>query len=257
MRQGLVYLASISIHEISHILAARVLFKEKLRIVFLLSGFRGRWKSFQPERWVQCIICAFGPIGNILTAALIVVLPFEPSIKADFVKANLVIGVFNLIPLYPMDGGSILLILLYNSVGSNKAFSIMKKMGFGIRFILLIAGFYILIFHKNPSMFIAIILLPGITTIRRSVKRLNLSSLIRRKERIIKRKSYQIRNILILKDVSLGEALLLLDYDRYHIIHIADENLKILCEVTEQQVIDAILKHHVGKTLEEAFIQKQ
>jgi len=49
--------------------------------------------------------------------------------------------------------------------------------------------------------------------------------------------------------------MLLLDYDKYHIIHIADENLKILLEVTEQQIIDAILEHNVGKTLEEVFLK--
>jgi CRISPR/Cas system-associated endonuclease Cas3-HD len=51
--------------------------------------------------------------------------------------------------------------------------------------------------------------------------------------------------------------MLLLDYDKYHIIHIADENLNILKEVTEQQVIDAILMHNVGKTLGEVFLPGQ
>ncbi len=92
---------------------------------------------------------------------------------------------------------------------------------------------------------------------RRTVKHLNLDSLIRRRERILKKRTYQVRDILVIKDVSLGEVMLLLDYDKYHIIHIADENLNILKEVTEQQVIDAILMHNVGKTLGEVFLPGQ
>ncbi|NLM10648.1 MAG: Zn-dependent protease [Clostridiaceae bacterium] len=257
MRQVLIYFAAILIHELFHVFAAQVLFREKIGIILLPSGFSGRWKSFQPEKWVQCAVCAFGPLGNILTAAAAKIFLFESYTKAEFIKANLFIGIFNLIPLYPMDGGSILLVFLYNKVGTDKTYGIMRKLGLGIRILLLTAGLYILVFYKNPSLFLAIILLPGLGTIKGTVKRLNLNSLIRRKERILKKRSYQMRDILLIKDVSLGEALLLLDYDKYHIIHIADENLKILGAVTEQQIIDAILQHNVGKTLEEVFIKKQ
>lgn len=257
MRQVLIYFVTIIIHELFHVFAAEILFREKIGIILLPSGFSGRWKSFQPEKWVQCVVCAFGPLGNIFTAAAVKVFPFEWYLKAEFVKANLFIGIFNLIPLYPLDGGSILLIFLYNSIGTNKTYNIMKKLGYGIRVILLATGIYILVFNNNPSLLSAIIFLPGVRTIRRSVKRLNLSSLIRRKERILRKKTYQMRDILVLKDVSLGETVLLLDYDKYHIIHIADENLKILRQVTEEQVIEAILKHNAGKTLEDAFIKEQ
>ncbi|HEY8420788.1 MAG TPA: site-2 protease family protein [Thermoclostridium sp.] len=256
MRHVLVYLATIIIHELFHIFAAKVLFREKISIILLPSGFSGRWKSYQPDKWVQCVICAFGPFGNILAAAIAFLLPVEWALKAEFEKANLFIGIFNLIPLYPLDGGNILLIFLYNRFGSNKAYSIMTKLGFGIRILLLAMGVCIFIFNQNPSMLLAITFLPGLEFIKRSVKRLNLSSLIRRKERILKKRTYQVRDILVLKDVSLGETLLLLDYDKYHIIHIADENLKILRKVTETEIIEAILKHNVGKTLEEAFIRE-
>jgi stage IV sporulation protein FB len=253
----LLYLAAILLHEIFHIIAARVLFREKLGIVFLPTGFVGRWKNFQPEKWKQCIIFAFGPFGNFLSAAFIAVIPLQWNDKVELVRANLIIGAFNLIPLYPMDGGSILLVLLYNRVGSNRAYKIMKKISGTVKIILQIMGLYILIFHNNFSMVACIILLPGIASIKKAVESLNLNSLIRRKQRFLKRKFYEMRSILIYKNVSLGDALLLLDYDRYHIIHIADDNLNILCQVSEQQVINAMLEHNVGTTLDEVFIKNQ
>jgi len=255
MGHALVYFAAIVIHELFHIFAAKVLFGEKISIALLPSGFSGKWNKFQPEKWIQCVVYASGPVGNILTAMAAKIFPFDFCFKNEFVNACIIIGIFNLLPLYPLDGGNILLILLYNRVGTLRTYSIMKKLGCTLRTLFLAAGIYTMLSNNNPSLLLTVIFLPGLENIRRSVKRLNLSLLIRRKERILRKKFYQMRDILVLKDLSLGETMLLMDYDKYHIIHVADENLKILCEITEQQLIDAILEHNVGKTLEEVFLK--
>lgn len=253
MWSGLSFIAALAVHEGFHWLAAHVFFREGIRIFFLPWGFRGAWERFQPDKWTQCIICSFGPAGNFLIAAIIALIPGRGTLIDGFVKANLFIGFFNLIPLYPMDGGSILLVLLYHRIGSNQTLRIMKQIGLGIRILLILSGLYILIAYKNPSLFITIALLPGIQSIKRSVSRLNLNALIRRRERILKKRAYPVRHILILKDVRLGEALLRLDYDQYHILHVADKNLKILAQITEQQLIDTIISQNSGRTFEEAF----
>ena len=129
----------------------------------------------------------------------------------------------------------------------------MQRFGSIIRVLLLLIGLYLTMRFKNPSLFITIALLPGIQSVKRSVNRLNLDALIRRKERILKKKAYPVRHILVLKEISLGEALLLLDYDQYHILHVADQQLQVLCQVTEQQLINAMMCQTAGKTLEEAF----
>jgi hypothetical protein len=60
---------------------------------------------------------------------------------------------------------------------------------------------------------------------------------------------------LVLKEVLLGEVLSLIDYDKFHIIHIADKTMKILCQITEQQLIDAMVKENAAKTIEEVFLK--
>ena len=76
------------LHEIFHIIAARVLFREKLGIVFLPTGFVGRWKNFQPEKWKQCIIFAFGPFGIFLVPHLAVI-PLQWNDKVELVRVTL------------------------------------------------------------------------------------------------------------------------------------------------------------------------
>lgn len=257
MPQGFFYLIAIAIHEAFHILAGYVIFRERLRIFFMPVGFRASWENFQPDKWVQCVVCAAGPAGNLFAAAIAALLPAGEGNLTDFLKANLVIGLFNLIPLYPMDGGSIVLILLYHGIGSIRTSRIAVRLGWTIRIILIITGFIMLVSYNNPSMLLTVIFLPGNQYAKRSVNLLNLSALLRRRERILKKRVFPVRHILLLKDVNLGEAVLFLDYDRYHIIHIADDNLGVLTQITEQQLIDAIMDLNAGKTLEEAFILQE
>ena len=256
MVKWLSYLISLLIHEAFHLLAGYLLNKRGIRIALTPVGFRGTWNNFQPEKRTQCIICAAGPLGNLSVAVILMLIPVNSEILRDLARANLFIGVFNLIPLYPMDGGNILLIFLYKYVGSKHTYSILKQIGQVIRIFLLITGLVLIFAYKNPSLFLALIFLPETKSIKRSVNRLNLNALIRRKERIIKKRAYRIRHVLVLKDVRLGEAVLLLDYDQFHIIHIADENLVLLKEISEKQLIDAIVSKSSDATLEEAFLNK-
>lgn len=253
MEPVLYSLLALLIHEGFHLITGHVIFREGFRVFFLPGGFRAVWKNVQPDKWAQCLISASGPAGNLLAAGIFAALQGRGEIYRDLVRANLVIGLFNLIPLYPMDGGSILLVLLYNRIGSRHTLRVMQRIGYGIRVLLLFVGIYILLVFQNPSLFITIALLPGIQSIKRSVSRLNLDAFIRRKERILKKKAYPVRHILVLKEVRLGEALLLLDYDRYHVLLVADGELQVLFHVTEQQLLDALMRHNAGKTLEEAF----
>ena len=159
MIEWISYPISLLIHEAFHLLTACLVYKQGFRIFLTPAGFSGKWKNFQPGRLAQCIICAAGPLGNLAMAAVFALMPF--GIFKDLARAGLFIGIFNMIPLYPMDGGNILLVFLYNYVGSRHAYLIMKRTGQGIRFFLLIAGVFLIIHYRNPSLFLAVIFLPG------------------------------------------------------------------------------------------------
>ncbi len=254
MNKWLYYLLALMLHESFHLLSGKVLYGEGIRIRLAPAGFQGTWKSSRMEKKQRCVILIMGPIGNLLTALFLFFLPIDTKVRYELMKANLFIGLFNLIPFYPMDGGNILLIALYYYLGSNRTLGIMEKIGQWIRWVLLLIGFFMCVTNKNPSLLIAVTFAPGMQSMKRMVKRMNLNALIRRKERILKRRVYQVRHVLVLKEVSLGETLLLLDYDQFHIIHIADESMEIRRVITEQQFINAMLEENPGKTMEEVFL---
>ncbi|NLG88984.1 MAG: Zn-dependent protease [Clostridiaceae bacterium] len=255
MQDWFYYVLALLTHEFFHYAAAKLFFKQGMTIGLTAGGFRAEWKGSLPEKSRQCFIYASGPIGNFAAALVIFVMPIGAAVKNKLIYSNIFIGLFNLIPIYPMDGGNILLIILYDFIGSERTYSIMKRIGIRVRLVLIAAGLVLCIAANNPSLLVAIAFMPGAKSMKRTVKSLNLNALIHRRERILKRRAYPVRHILVLKEVLLGEVLSLLEYDQFHIIHIADETMKLICEITEQQLIDAMVKENAAKTLEEVFLK--
>ena len=66
----------------------------------------------------KIIIAIMGPITNIIIAIIIFFLHINTNIKEMIFYSNILIAIFNLIPIYPLDGGQILkgiIKLKYNS----------------------------------------------------------------------------------------------------------------------------------------------
>lgn len=255
MPEWLYYVLALCIHELFHYVTGKIFYKQGMTIGLTAGGFRAEWKGLGPEKSRQCAICAMGPIGNLVSALAISLMPINAAVQKKLIQSNIFIGLFNLIPLCPMDGGNILLIMLYDFFGLDRTFTIMKKIGLRVRFVLIAAGLVMCVIEKNPSLLIVIAFVPGTKSIKRAVKSLNLNALIHRRERILKRSSYPVRHILVLKEVLLGEVLSLIDYDQFHIIHVADKTMKLLCQITEQQLIDAMVEENAAKTVEEVFLK--
>lgn len=74
-----------------------------------------RWHGLRHPRQLMALVAVAGPLMNfslaILGGLLLWVVP-APEFLGDFIVLNLLIGIFNLIPMPPMDGGRIAVGLL-------------------------------------------------------------------------------------------------------------------------------------------------
>lgn len=118
----LAFFLSILIHELGHALMARR-YGAPVRIDLHGIGGRASYILPNPTKKKTIIITAAGPVLQLVVGlvALYILAPLSQgtlaaAFIAPFVWISLILAVFNLIPVYPMDGGQI----LYEALPYNK-----------------------------------------------------------------------------------------------------------------------------------------
>lgn len=151
--------ASVLVHELAHSLYARRVGLRVRGIVLLLIGGISEIVD-PPERPGQEALMAFvGPLTSLVLGVLFGVagLLLRPTAPGDLVFAllllgqlNLVLGIFNLLPAFPMDGGRILRAGLTAWLGQSRATRAAVAVGrvFAVLFVLLglYSGSFLLLF---------------------------------------------------------------------------------------------------------------
>lgn len=116
---------------------------------------------FYPQkesRSTKFLVSIAGPLTNFLLAIIIWFLP-EFTLKETMIYANLLVGVFNLLPIYPMDGGRMLEALLKKFYPGEQIENIINKTSNGTMILLTILASIGILYVKNIAIFFAIVYL--------------------------------------------------------------------------------------------------
>lgn len=103
----LMFFLAIFIHEATHGIVGRICGIKTKSITISFSGLSLHFENFEKNNIIKTIVLLSGPISNLIIAYLIYLFFGEEQIF--FVLCNLILAIFNLIPIYPLDGGKILL----------------------------------------------------------------------------------------------------------------------------------------------------
>lgn len=241
-------------HEIFHIIAA-LIFKARLYDFRPTPiGIKARLKQSPKSFKRQAAIFIAGPLGNILLAMLFI---GRSGFLHNLSEANLAIGIFNMLPVYPLDGSQIFIIVFYKLIGITRTFKLIKKLSITVKVVLAVIGLIQAVFLYNPSFLIAALFLPTTKVLEEKMRIMKLENFLNRRQRILKKRIYEVRHIVALEDCTLGELIKKLDYDRFHIIYVINNDMDIVGSINEQQVIMAIQSSGDIHTLSDIILQKQ
>lgn len=158
------------LHELGHALMARRFGIKTRDITLLPIGGVASLERMPEDPRQELLVAIAGPLVNFVLAAILAVvavllgkpLTFEPAVESiplitQLVWINLALGLFNLLPAFPMDGGRILRALLALRLSDIRATRIAAGLGQGMALLLGIVGLFI-----NPVLvFIALFLWMG------------------------------------------------------------------------------------------------
>lgn len=118
----LIFIIFIAIHEISHLVIGMLVgLRPKVFSVNPL-GFSIEFYMYKERKRSKKIITYLaGPISNFILAIIFMIIPITEKLKLEIVYTNLLLGMFNLLPIIPLDGGKILKEIITPKLGNKDA----------------------------------------------------------------------------------------------------------------------------------------
>ena len=237
---------SIALHELAHFSAARIYGCKLGNIRIMPVGLSISFNDSNCSRSALVQIYSAGPAANLLIVLAMIstasVFPEAGAFCRLMITTNMYLALFNLIPAFPLDGGRILLGLLTGRMGMLAAGRLARRLAFVLALLIIFIG--MLLVYGSVYNFSLIIIGAYIIILWKDIRMesalMNIKQIIYRRSRLLKRGMYPARDLVVVKSTRLDETIKNMDFDCYHLIHVLDENFKLLRVFTENEIMDAV-----------------
>ena len=243
---------SLMLHEWAHVFAVRLMRAKVEKVGFFQFGMMAKVRGLENlHSWERYVIYAAGPLANIAVATWAFTVSRISYVGVgwleDLAFYNLVLGLFNLTPALPLDGGRILWQFLGNRLGILRASRIVKSLAAGISHLFFFLGLIQIIL--NP---INITLICAAAYIRHKNKDITLElqaafyMALDGKNSTDRARTLPIKEIPVPADMEIKHALERLAGDYFIIFHIdGDENRPL----RERTLLNHVFKYGINGTL--------
>lgn len=243
-----VMLPVLTLHELGHVLAAQALGVRVAAVELTPFGGVARlegWKQLPP--WQAGLIAACGPLTNLVLLMAAVSLAHYGVVGGPwvtlFIRGNIVLMLFNLLPAFPMDGGRMMHALLSGWLGEQGANRLLAGCGIGLG--LAVLGLTAWVMTQgvlNLSLgLIGCYLIYAALRERNTPAYTQLHRALRYRQRLDERGAMPARHWVVRGDLPVEKLAQRLDANSYHDIQVVDEALRPLGAVDEQALLRALL----------------
>ena len=247
---------AIAAHEFAHALVAkkRGYKLDKLKLAPYGAVLSGETHSLKPKD--EILIALAGPAVNLILAALTVAAwwlwPYSYAYTDNFVYINLYMALFNLLPIYPLDGGRVLLGALSVKFKRQKVYKLMRIAG--IVASVIFAGLFFTVFYFTFNISLALVaIFFFISTVipDKAAAYQRLYSMAYRSKKL--KKGLIIREIAISSDTKLLNLFSMLNSNYFYRFTILDKNFKTLATITELELEEMGIKQGLNKSIGEVL----
>ena len=150
------------IHELGHMIAGLLLKLKPKSLSLMPFGISITFETYVYKKLMEkkkIVLAIAGPLTNFLIAILMGVLNIDQNLKEIIIYSNILIGIFNMLPLYPLDGGRILKGIIKIKTSKEKADRIINKISNVIIIILTVVSSIAILYFKNLAILFVIMYL--------------------------------------------------------------------------------------------------
>ena len=250
-------LAAVLLHECAHARVAKKLGYE-LNIIKLMPYGAALCGDLELKPKHEVLIAISGPVFNLFVAVVIAavwwLLPSSYMFTQAFCFCNVYIGLFNLLPVYPLDGGRVLLGILSGRVKRNKAYKIVRILSviFGL---ISIALFVLSAFWTVNLSLLGVGLFMTLSAFIPD-DRAKYHALFAAGNRAERLKSpLEVRRYAVSDTADLSDLAVALDPDRYTEFTVIGDDMKPRGHLSESQLIDAVKLYGYSENVTKALIK--
>ncbi|WAH38971.1 M50 family metallopeptidase [Alicyclobacillus dauci] len=253
LQTALLLFTFVMLHELGHAFTARFCGYEVEEVSLLPFGGVAKLSyarlGFQPRD--EALVAIAGPFVNlllcILSATLYGMHVIDLTLYQQSMQLNIWIGVFNLLPGLPLDGGRILRAARSRQVGYERATMEAYNLAFALSILLMLTGI-VALYTGHPhfgmmllGLFLFVTAWRGRKDTRAETMRF-LDAKRRQDNSVLKMQSLAVRSPTPIRDVVVQFA-----PDRYHIVYVLGEDGLVLALLEETELLDAVFE---GRWLE-------
>ena len=256
--QAIIIFLVVFIHELAHTIVARG-HKVNVREIELFPfGGVAKLDFMDVDSDEEIRIALAGPLANFFMAAIGLLAQFY--IESEywlpfFIRLNIIMGMFNLIPILPLDGGRIYRAWYAKSVG---VFAATKKAAYQGKllavFVILVAvsGLYLRLWDLN-AVTMAGFLFYSANEQDKTASFHFIRYLLKKKEIIAREKIQQLKPYYVRENTLIGEVLAYLHPNSYNIFHVFDQSGKQINTVSEEKLIEEYFKNGDKKLMKDIY----
>ncbi|MCL2355827.1 MAG: site-2 protease family protein [Defluviitaleaceae bacterium] len=244
---------SLLIHEYAHIFAVRFFGGKIERAGIFPLGFFAKARQLDTLcGWERYIIFAAGSAMNFAIAAWAVTVSRVSYVGVEWLDSlafyNAVLGIFNLTPVLPLDGGRILLQFLGNRVGILRASRFVKRLGIVVALLFICLGVVqAVLFPFNITLFCAgVFLLRKNKNIEPELQAAFHAALAGKESRA---RTLPVRDITLPPETPIKHALERLAGDYFIVFHMNEESAEKKRPLREQTLIEHVFKNGMVGTI--------
>lgn len=246
--QGLLAFTTVIIHEVAHILAAYKLGMKVTEVELLPFGGVARLDSFlemDPAKEIRVALA--GPLSNVIMLVLVGVgymLEFwHHPLVISFLKVNLMLLIFNLLPILPLDGGRVYRALLISRVGIKDATEAAASHGLLATGLLGVLGIVGVVKGITGLDFLITVCFLAYVSSREGNKAMYLFMryITRKKEELAHRGVLPVEEFAVMGHVPVRKLIKYIIPKKFCLVTVLATDLQILGMLTEGDIIEGIL----------------